>query len=398
MRLIDRDELDVHIADERLEFGSSKSLRRDIEELDLSALGALSHVALFSRCERAVQVSRGNAVGNQRVYLVFHERNQWRDDQCCSSHHERGQLETQRLAPAGRHEHETVLFIKNRANDVFLQWPKIIIPKVSFQKYANTRRSSHGGRLILSRFSIAGRLDFFAFLGMIGKESDYNSMPSLSPADFIDLTPEQRVTLEAFERDSDLCRTFYFIGGTLLKALGIVPRQSNDLDFFTFNTIDARTFAHQRIHFEKILKELFGQDIEATQQGFIHRTRGMLVDMCHDGIPTIGAFVSYGNLATASMDDNVANKASALCSRDELKDLIDIAFLTKTRKLLLKDFELLAERKFGLGTITEEKLLTELISRREQFDVPAAIFLRDGEKNKAFVREQITHLIEQSTL
>ena len=32
MRLIDRDELDVHIADERLEFGSSKSLRRDIEE------------------------------------------------------------------------------------------------------------------------------------------------------------------------------------------------------------------------------------------------------------------------------------------------------------------------------------------------------------------------------
>jgi len=59
-------------------------------------------------------------------------------------------------------------------------------------------------------------------------------------SDFVDLTAEQRTVLEAFERDTTLCDTFYFTGGTLLKALGIVPRLSNDLDFFTFPFINDR--------------------------------------------------------------------------------------------------------------------------------------------------------------
>ncbi len=215
---------------------------------------------------------------------------------------------------------------------------------------------------------------------------------------FVDLTKEQRVTLEAFERDVELCRTFYFIGGTLLKALGIVPRISNDLDFFSFSEIDSRSFAVQRIRLEKLLGGLFGRAVEATQQGFIHVPSGMVIDIAADSIKNIGHFIAYGNLKTASIEDSIANKASALCSRDEVKDLIDIAFLTKKEDLLLSDLETFAEKKFGLGTITEEKLLTELLAKREQFDIPEKIFLRDNAACKTLVARQIALLIEKSSL
>ena len=67
-------------------------------------------------------------------------------------------------------------------------------------------------------------------------------MTRLSLETFVDLTNEQRALLEAFERDQDLCKTFYLIGGTLLKALGIVQRISNDLDFFSFPGIHPRAY------------------------------------------------------------------------------------------------------------------------------------------------------------
>lgn len=220
-----------------------------------------------------------------------------------------------------------------------------------------------------------------------------------SPTDFIDLTQQQRILLEAFERDAGLCQTFYFSGGTLLKAVGIIPRISNDIDFFSFPDMDSRVVFSQRENFYDACRALFGKDtIGETQCGIIHRPSGMVIDFAAGDVRIIGDFVSYGNLKTASIEDCAANKASALCSRDEIKDYIDIAFLSKNRGWSLKDFEEMAEKKFGLGTITEEKLLTELLAKQAQFDIPLDIFLRDPEINCAFVKEQISFLVEHTSL
>jgi len=218
-------------------------------------------------------------------------------------------------------------------------------------------------------------------------------------SDFVDLTKEQRAILEAFEGDETLCQTFYFTGGTLLKALGIVPRVSKDLDFFTFPSVENRTYLAQHDRIYALLTSIFGNDqIHVTEDAYVHRPSGMIIDLVVEHIPTIDDFIPFGVLQTAGIKDIAAAKASALCSRDEVKDYIDIAFLTKKEKWGLQDLETLAEQKYGLGTITEEKLLAELIAKKEHFTLSGEIFLRDGEKNIAFVESQITSLIEHVSL
>lgn len=218
-------------------------------------------------------------------------------------------------------------------------------------------------------------------------------------SDFVDLTDEQRTVLETFERDNALCQTFYFTGGTLLKALGIVPRTSNDLDFFMSSPIEEKTFIIQQERFLDLLKKVFGErNIDITHHGFIHMPSGIVIDIVYDAIPAIDEIVAYGNLCTAGLKDIGASKASALCSRDEVKDYIDIAFLTKREGWSLQNLESFAEEKYKLGTVTEEKLLAELIGKRSQFIIPESIFLRDPEKNRTLVEEQIDLLITTSSL
>lgn len=221
----------------------------------------------------------------------------------------------------------------------------------------------------------------------------------LTLADLQDLTDPQRTILEALAKTPELSDIFYLTGGTLLKALGIVPRQSNDLDFFTFPTIDSLQFTQHLRRILELLQKTFGKDtIVITQDGFMHSPSGMLIDAVADGVENIDGFVLFESLKTAGLKDLAASKASAICSRDELKDYIDIAFLTRHAGWSLKDLADLAEQKFQLGTVTEEKLLTELIAKQDMFTIPEEIFLRDGKANRAFVEQQINVLLKQTTL
>lgn len=220
-----------------------------------------------------------------------------------------------------------------------------------------------------------------------------------SITDFQDLTQPQQKLLSVVEQDKNFTDTFFFTGGTLLKALGIVPRQSNDLDFFTFSHVSSDDFFKAQLHVRDLVEQAFGaESIEPSEKGFLHTESGMVIDIVADGSKNIDEFVSFGNLQAASMKDLAAHKASALCSRDELKDYIDIAFLTKQQQWSLRDLEYFAEQKFQLGTIREEKMLTELLAKREMFTIDPAIFLRSPEENKALVEHQITTLIEQTSL
>jgi hypothetical protein len=214
-----------------------------------------------------------------------------------------------------------------------------------------------------------------------------------------DLTEPQLEVIKNVADDVELARTFYLTGGTLLKALGIVPRQSNDLDFFTYPEVDALVFNQRMIRLHRLAQELFGVDqIVDTDRGWMDKASGMVIDAVHDNISQIGSFVVFGTLATASLEDAAAGKASALCSRDEIKDYIDIAFLTKKQNWSLRNLAEIAEKKFRLGTIGEEKLLSELVAKREQFQLRPEMFLRDGITNIELVTAQIDKLINSTTL
>lgn len=222
---------------------------------------------------------------------------------------------------------------------------------------------------------------------------------SRSVADFRDLTPAQHRLLTRVEREEKFTRHFYLTGGTLLKALGIVPRQSNDLDFFTFPDVSPRAYTNSLVALRLVLEELFGADaIVLTKEGFLHTESRMVIDAVSDAIPNISEFGSFGRLRVAGLKDLAAHKASAVCSRDEVKDYIDIAFLTKHQGWALKDLAEFAEEKFRLGTISEEKLVTELLDKRDHFTVPPTIFLRSPEENSKLVQERIADLINRTTL
>lgn len=214
-----------------------------------------------------------------------------------------------------------------------------------------------------------------------------------------DLTEPQRRVLEVVSGDESLVSVFYLTGGTLLKALGIVPRESNDIDLFTFANVDGLKYTQAMSRLRDGLAKKFGEGmLRETDQGFVHVESNMIIDAVHDEIDSIDDFVCYGALKTAGIMDVAANKASAVCSRDEIKDYIDIAFLTKRQGWVLKDLAEMAERKFKLGTISEEKLLTELVAKREQFAVSSVMFLHDGEANARLVDEQVDLLLKEVTI
>jgi predicted nucleotidyltransferase component of viral defense system len=222
---------------------------------------------------------------------------------------------------------------------------------------------------------------------------------AMTIADFHDLTEPQRRLLTRLEQDTSFCETFYFTGGTLLKALGIVPRESNDLDFFTFPTVDEHTYTTSLVSVRRMLEERFENDtIVDTQRGFLLSKERMVVECIYDTVANIDAFAPYGRLNVTGLRDLLANKAAAFCVRDEVKDLIDIAFLTKQHGWLLSDIADIAERRFHLQTISEEKLLTELIHKRDMFAVTPDMFLRNGTENARLVEEQIEHLLQSSNV
>ena len=217
--------------------------------------------------------------------------------------------------------------------------------------------------------------------------------------DFQDITEPQRTFLMAVHDDVRLRETFFFTGGTLLKARGIVPRISNDVDLFTFPTISSYDYLTHLQTLHRVLERIFGTDtIKETECGFLHTLSGMVIEAVHDATANIDDFVFFGALATTGLRDLAAHKASALCSRDEVKDYIDIAFLTHREGWSLRDLETFAEKKFRLGTIREEHLVTELLAKRETLTIPPAIFLRDPERNAALVAEQIERLLNATTV
>jgi len=217
--------------------------------------------------------------------------------------------------------------------------------------------------------------------------------------DFIHLTPPQSQVLRIFHDDPVLRDHFYFTGGTLLKALGIVPRESNDLDFFTFPEVDPMTFTGLVSHAHGLLIDIFGaKNLVNAPKGFIHQESGMIIEFISDQIGSIAVGESYGELKISSLEDLAANKASALCCRDEIKDLIDVAFLTRHQGWKIADLARFAEQKFQIGTISEEKIFEELSAKWEMFEIPAEIFLADGAQHQHFVEQQVQELLQSFQL
>jgi len=105
----------------REEARHQQPLRRDVQQIVLAGgEAALDRSRRFGR-QRRIQERRADAGLAQRRHLVLHQRDQRRDDDAGAVAQQRRNLIAQRLAAAGRHQHQAVAARSHVGDDVLLR-------------------------------------------------------------------------------------------------------------------------------------------------------------------------------------------------------------------------------------------------------------------------------------
>jgi hypothetical protein len=114
VRLVDHEEADPRRGDPLEEPGRREALRRDVEQPQVAARRGREHVAVGGRVLLGVDHRHpvAEAARLQRVDLVLHQRHERRDDDRQVVAQEGGELVAERLARAGRHDHEHVAALR----------------------------------------------------------------------------------------------------------------------------------------------------------------------------------------------------------------------------------------------------------------------------------------------
>ncbi len=124
MRLVDGDELGLPAPQVVEKTGKHQPFGRGIEQTKLALVQPAQARAGFLRLERGIQKRGGHAAGLEGVHLVFHQRDEGRNDDGQAGPGQGGQLETERFAAAGGQEREDVASRQRVADDFFLQRAK----------------------------------------------------------------------------------------------------------------------------------------------------------------------------------------------------------------------------------------------------------------------------------
>ena len=124
MRLVNGEEVDVPFLQIFEKAGQHQPLRRDVEQPEFAVVQSAQARTRFAGGERRIQKGRRHARRLQRVHLVLHQRDERRDDHREPGPHERGELEAERFAAAGRQHGENVPARQRVADDFLLQRAK----------------------------------------------------------------------------------------------------------------------------------------------------------------------------------------------------------------------------------------------------------------------------------
>src|SRR3989344_2719770 len=156
------------------------------------------------------------------------------------------------------------------------------------------------------------------------------------------LYPLQNKALELIDT---LQTPFYLTGGTALSRCYFTHRYSDDLDFFVNK--DSNFIKHSETLISNLMKD-FEVEIIIKSESYVSLkiNKVLKIDLVND------VQFRYGKLQKTeifSKIDNIenilSNKLSALISRDEAKDVVDIWVIAKNNKIDWKDIFLSANSK-----------------------------------------------------
>ncbi|MEW6418525.1 MAG: nucleotidyl transferase AbiEii/AbiGii toxin family protein [Nitrospirota bacterium] len=163
------------------------------------------------------------------------------------------------------------------------------------------------------------------------------------------LNEKQKLLLHKFKRWSE-AGEFYMTGGTALAAFYLQHRLSDDLDFFSEDTVNGevilsflRTIPGIRdLHLErKFDRKIF----------LIHFGDGedLKVEFTRYPFKRIHPFYIIEGIQIDSIMDILVNKLAALADRKDVKDYVDLYFILKEHpELTIEDLITKAEQKFGI--------------------------------------------------
>ena len=124
MRLVDREQGDLGAAEQGEAARRQQPLRRDIEQIEIAGEQPRLDRGGLLAGQRGIQHRRLDAGLEQARDLVAHQRDQRRDHDAAALAQQRRQLVAQRLAAAGRHQHQAIAAVGDMADDLFLRAAK----------------------------------------------------------------------------------------------------------------------------------------------------------------------------------------------------------------------------------------------------------------------------------
>ena len=109
------------VTEQRAEEGHvAEAFGRDIDESIFPLREESQSLILFGEGDCAVDERGGDALAVERVHLVFHQRDERRDDEGQAVELQRGELVDERFSRARGHDGERVLFVEQGLNRLLL--------------------------------------------------------------------------------------------------------------------------------------------------------------------------------------------------------------------------------------------------------------------------------------
>ena len=158
MRLVDGEQRKLRACEQVERAIEHQAFGRDVQQIQFAAQQLLFDGARRVGIERGVKEGGAHPDLLERGDLVLHECDQRRDDDPGTGAHDGRNLETQRLAAAGGHEHQRVATRQQRANDFFLRRAELFVAENAVQDFEGVvvHPNAHGSAPWLETQAAAG--------------------------------------------------------------------------------------------------------------------------------------------------------------------------------------------------------------------------------------------------
>lgn len=209
------------------------------------------------------------------------------------------------------------------------------------------------------------------------------------------LTPQQVQFLDLVSKESYLCRSFYFTGGTPLAAFYLQHRLSEDIDLFSEREVYLPSI---RAFIKKIERPLGVNKIDYRQflglhsfQLFFLDNSVLKVDFNYYPFPRIEKGTSYKKLSVDSVLDIAVNKVHTIAMKPRARDFIDIYFILRQYQYDINTLVSYAKAKFDWH-IDSLQLGSRFLLATEASDFPRMLKPIDHSEWRNFFVEEARKL------